>query len=622
MVRRALILGVAVVVVLMVAAAIGLWLALDAERVRSRLVAAAEQATGRTVTIDGPVELRFLPSPRLVAGDVGLANADWGSRAQMLRIGRLEAAVDPLALVGGRLEILHLHLDDTELLLETSAAGQGNWRFGGDAGGPMVAVRGELAVRDLTLMWRGAGGTLEVAVRRLGLNADAPGGALELEGEAGLRGETVAFSGTLSDLADLTAGRAVELDLALDARDTTLEVAGQVSRPLQAGGLDLSLKARGEGVAALSALADAALPVIGPWDLEAEVTDTDSGLHLAGLRGTVGGGEVTGELEVAPGGPRPRLRGRLQASGLVLPAVGGGNGPGKDQGDRLFARAPLPLAALATVDLDLDLAVQDLGMGDLVLTRGSAQAILEAGRLRLTGMELELANSVFAGELDLDGGAEPPALSLRLASEVLDTARLQGLMAGHSWLRGDGRMQAEVRGQGRTPAALAASLSGTVRLLVEGGEASTAELDAVVGGLTRLVGTLVAEDERRATLNCAAADFEVEQGVATARVLLADSEHATVYGEGTVDLGRERLDLLFTPKPKAITLSVAVPVEVTGSLMAPRYSLQKVGVARKAVGVLAALGIISFPPAALLGLAELGAGPDNPCLDIIREHRE
>ncbi|MDZ7753645.1 MAG: AsmA family protein [Gammaproteobacteria bacterium] len=619
--RRGLIIGGVLAVVLLAAAVIGLWLAVDAERYRGRLVAAAEQAVGRTVTIDGPLEFRILPSPRLVVRGVGLANTDWGSRPQMLRIGRVEAAVDPLALMGGRVVIRYLDLDDTELLLETSPQGQTNWRFqgGGQEAGPAVALQGDVTVRDFTLIWRGAGGPLEVMVRRLGLTAADPGAALELDGEAVLRGETVNFSGSLTDLATLTAGRGVELDLALEARDSVVAVAGQVARPLEAGGLELSLKAAGEGVATLSALTDAALPAIGPWEVEAEVTDTDTGLRLSGLHAGLAAGSVTGEMELSGGGPRPRLSGRLQATGLRLPGpAGAGAAPGK----RLFGTEPLPLGPLARVDLALDITAKDLGVASVILRRLAGTVSLEAARLRLAGVELELADSAFAGELELDGDAEPPALSLRLVSEALDMARLQELIAGHHWLRAKGRMEVDVTARGRTPAALAASLDGTVRLLVEQGEASTEDIDAMVGGLTRLVGTLVAADKERATLNCAVADFEVEQGVATARVLLADTEHSTVYGAGTVDLGKERLDLLFTPKPKAITLSVAVPVEVAGPLMAPSYNLEEMAVTRKAVGILAALGIISFPPAALLGLAELGTGSGNPCLAIAREHGE
>lgn len=618
--RRALVVGGLVAVALVVAAAVALVLAVDPERYRGQLVAAVERASGREVTIAGPLELEVLPFPRLAASDLTLANAEWGSQPHMLAIGRVEATVDPLALVGGRLEILRLDLDDTELLLETAADGRANWRIaGGDITGPVVALRGDVAVRNLAVTWQGPGGPLELTVPRLDLTAEDRGAAVELAGEVRLRGETVAFSGTLTDLADLSAGRPLELAIVLEARDTDLELSGRVAEPLAAAGLDLALKGQGDGVAAVAALAGADLPAIGPWALEARVTDIEGGLRLAGLAAEVAEGRLTGDLDLALEAPRPRLAGHLEAAGLRLP---GPAGKGSGEPGRVFGPTPLPVAALGAVDLDIEIAAEDIAVAGVGLQAASGTVSLAGGRLQMEQGELRLADSVVSAELTLEAGAEPPTLSLRLAADAIDMARLQELLTDRHWLSGRGRMELEVTARGRSPAALAASLDGAARLLVEEGEASTEDLDAVVGGLTRLVGTLVAEDEERARLNCAAADFKLEQGVATARVLMADTEHSTVYGEGTVDLGEERLDLLFTPKPKTITLSVAVPVEVGGSLTSPSYSLEKVAVTRKAIGVLAAVGLISFPPAALLGLTELDTGPSNPCIDIAREHRE
>jgi hypothetical protein len=90
-----------------------------------------------------------------------------------------------------------------------------------------------------------------------------------------------------------------------------------------------------------------------------------------------------------------------------------------------------------------------------------------------------------------------------------------------------------------------------------------------------------------------------------------DTEVAAFIGEGTINLGSEVLDLVIDPDVKKTTISAAVPVNIEGTLANPAYSLDKLGVARKVGGV---LGLVLFPPAAVVGLVDLGAGDDNPCI--------
>ncbi|MBM3483037.1 MAG: hypothetical protein FJX66_07020, partial [Alphaproteobacteria bacterium] len=72
------------------------------------------------------------------------------------------------------------------------------------------------------------------------------------------------------------------------------------------------------------------------------------------------------------------------------------------------------------------------------------------------------------------------------------------------------------------------------------------------------------------TVNCMVARFPIDRGVMRAERLLLDTTEMTMGGEGTINLGRETLNLRLVPKPKDPALfSLAVPVIVEGPIQNP-----------------------------------------------------
>lgn len=177
-------------------------------------------------------------------------------------------------------------------------------------------------------------------------------------------------------------------------------------------------------------------------------------------------------------------------------------------------------------------------------------------------------------------------------------------------------IDAQLAGAGRSPAEIAASLDGHVQLLMGEVRANVRGLEAMIGGIGTALGTLFnAGGDDWSVVNCSALRFAVRDGIANGEVILFNSRFATVGGEGTVDLGTERLDLLITPKSKAaVTLNISAPVRIQGTFLNPSFTPDTLSVARRILGV---AGIFVFPPAALAGLVSLGA-TGNACIDLTR----
>ena len=98
------------------------------EQYKVWLSAAAQSATGRELAVDGPFSLQFGTRINLVAQNLRFANAEWGSREQMVSAERLFIEVSLLPLLKGVVD-LSVEIDNPDILLEANEQGTGNWAF-------------------------------------------------------------------------------------------------------------------------------------------------------------------------------------------------------------------------------------------------------------------------------------------------------------------------------------------------------------------------------------------------------------------------------------------------------------------------------------------------------------
>ena len=91
------------------------------------LSSSVKEASGRDLTISGPVSLTFFPSIGLKAEQVSLSNADWACDPQMLSLKQVELDIKLLPLFAKRVEIGSISVHGLILHLQSNKAGQDNW---------------------------------------------------------------------------------------------------------------------------------------------------------------------------------------------------------------------------------------------------------------------------------------------------------------------------------------------------------------------------------------------------------------------------------------------------------------------------------------------------------------
>ncbi len=118
--------------------------------------------------------------------------------------------------------------------------------------------------------------------------------------------------------------------------------------------------------------------------------------------------------------------------------------------------------------------------------------------------------------------------------------------------------------------------------------------------------------DREVRLRCAYADFDINDGVATARAVAFDTTDTALLVRGGFSFANETLDMKLRPRPKDFSpVSIRVPIAIDGTFAKPSIHPEAGPLVLRG-GAVAALATVA-PPLALLGLIETGPGKDTDC---------
>ncbi|WP_425065530.1 AsmA family protein [Reyranella sp.] len=101
--------------------------AIDWNDLKPKLANELTAITGRTVSLEGPLFVEFLPWPTVTVDDARIANAPGALAPSLLAVRRLSIRLSLKSLMGGRIEITRIILDQPQLAIEPGANGRPNW---------------------------------------------------------------------------------------------------------------------------------------------------------------------------------------------------------------------------------------------------------------------------------------------------------------------------------------------------------------------------------------------------------------------------------------------------------------------------------------------------------------
>lgn len=611
--------------------------------------------TGRHFEITRRLDVKLGLTTRILVDGIEFANPEWARDRHFVKAESAEIDVRLLPLLKGRIELPLIELHKPQLGLQIEADGRRSWALGRDTSdernvpdiGALVVDEGSVhfvATHD------GADIRTEFAIERATPSGTASGVAagtmpLTFKSKGTWKKEPFTAEGRTGNVLYLSAPVQDRFPAQVNATvgRTTLRATGSIASLATLDGADANFQLQGNNLAELYKLVGVVLPETPRYSLRGQLTKQGQIWQVRQINGKLGNSDLAGALAFDRSQKLPLLSGQLQSKALdfddLAPLVGLPEQPRSAAALPQVAETPVPapraaparaldrkvlptatldVARLKAMNADVRYsAAQITNVRQLPLERMSVHVVLKEGVLQLDPMDLGVAGGRLRGHLRINGNSNPALAEVKLDARSLE---LNKLFPGFKLTQASfGKIHGEfdLKGRGNSVAQMLGSSSGNVALLMGRGQISNLLLEyaGLDGG--EIIKFLLSRDQN-VELRCGATAFDVNNGLMTTRAFMLDTADTVIYGNGTVSLANESIDLTLRPYPKDVSiLSLRSPLKMSGSFVAPKAGVDKGALAGRA-GLALALGAIN-PLLALAATIETGPGKDADCSAALRD---
>lgn len=203
----------------------------DANAFKPEIVAQIKQATGRDVTIDGPIRLSLLPMPEVTLDGLHVSNVTGADTADMVVATSITVRLSLLGLLTGELRPAEVTLVEPRIALQIDASGQPNWQFPATPGSkPLPLPR--IVIENGTLSFRDARSDLSIVAAKatVAASADSIDGPLSLTAGATVNDVPVAIDLAAGPKGAAKGDEGHTIDLTLQAAGGRLSFTGTASK--------------------------------------------------------------------------------------------------------------------------------------------------------------------------------------------------------------------------------------------------------------------------------------------------------------------------------------------------------------------------------------------------------
>ena len=621
----------AVALTLLFAAAVVVMHFIDWRQYADSIAAVVKEQTGRRLEIGGPVKVGFFPA-RVIIDDVKFANAPGGSSDLMVKVKRIGARFKLADLIRGKLT-LSIDLSEPDVLLETVASGEKNWSLSFEV--PAQLAFAQLNVTDGQVVFREhpSGAEWRLVVAKLRIRERLAGGYTGRL-ETSLNEVPVKLDGSARPAGGIAGKKnAIAIEGQANISEAKLTFEGLASKDAKGPIVSGKVQANLPDLKALGKLLQTSLPALPPITFAADAAASGQLINADDLKVSIGKSSLTGKFETDMGAKRPKVKGTISAKLIDIAELKGGGKKVVDKtkvsspGSRLIPAEPIAFPPLDMADINLTISIEKLlAARNLTIQNLQTNIVLAGGRLSFKPSKMHIAGADFNFKGDAEGlGRKNAKVSASLNASGINLGGLLNAVSGKEDLKGGlTEVVADLQASGRSPANLASTLKGHVRVSVGPGQVYNRNLDDLLGDVfSGVINTIdpFYTKENKSALKCLVINVPVKNGVVLIDDTVAlETKKVGVSLAGFVNLNTEKIDLLARPMAKK-GLGIGADllsdlVRIRGSLSEPRTEIDPAGVAKTTI--LRGIDVATFGLTALYRGQTSKLSADQMCAEALR----
>jgi AsmA protein len=599
-------------VVVLIGAALVVPFLVPTDTYKQQIASEVENATGRSLTIEGPLRFTILPQLGFEAQQVTLANPPGSTSPKMVRLKAVEVELKVWPLLHGTLEIDRFVLVEPQIDLEVDAQGQPNWEFGAPpaerpdqpseppaqptepappapggpggieeaSGGMLREIRlGDVRIKNGALTYSNAqdGSSERLTAINMTLRLPDLQSRLEADGALDYKGQTITLRLSADQPAALLQGGASPVALTVETTPAKIGFEGQVDNgasPAATGRLDLDV----------SSIRDLAAWLAEPLEFEGEGLRTlkiaaqlDAGPQRVALTDTTIGLdaiEAKGELVADLSGTVPRLDGRLDLGAgdldpyLPPPAeVAAGSGDPAGEASAGWSDEPIAVPPIGGAEVDFALSLDSLTVREIEIGRTVLGLKLAGNTLSAALQEMALYGGQATGNLEVAVADGVPAIRQQFQLDGLNALPFLTAVAGFDRLEGKANAQLDVASSGASELQLVRGLNGKGSVTFTDGAIVGINIAAMVRNAATAFLDPTAGEQRKTDFGELAGTFAIRDGILTNDDMRLQAPVLRVNGRGRVDLPARTLTYLLEPKAAATLEGQGGAQQVAGVLV-------------------------------------------------------
>lgn len=626
---------------------------------RAPLQHLVSEKTGRELIIKGDLDVKSgWPAPHIYAKNVTFSNPSWAKQPEMFNAEEVIFTIKLISLLKLKLEFPEVKLTKPTVFLELAPDGKKSWLLdmqqsddnaripigsltldkgviGYDDTKQSTSIRAQLSSKGLPNQ-NDTSKNIKLDLNDIKLSGDTQSGVtFKANGfYKGVALKAQGAGGSVLSLNDQNTAYPIKFDATLGK--TNVKGDGSITSLLKLTAMDMQLAIKGDNLAALFQLLELTFPESHAYSVSGHVKHYAKLWQFNKFNGVIGKSDIAGSIAFDNSGSRPMMRSKLVSKVLDLNDLGPLIGAKKIEvkptdntakvvatsvtpdDHRVLPNVPFKTDRWNSLDADVSLKANSI-LRDKALPLDNlvVHLTMQNSVLKLSPLDFGFAGGHLKSTITLNGQQNPMQATAKInvrkvvLSKLFPTIDLTENSVGQ--INGD----FDLSGQGNSIDRMLGTANGRVSLVVEKGKLSKLLIEKIGLHLDEILQLKIAGD-KIINLNCAVADFHVKHGVMQTNALLLDTEVSTIFGNGTVNLNQEKLDLTLNPKTKNTSfVALSTPIYVTGNFANPAINVNKGKIAARGLGAVA-LSILN-PLLVIIPLLDLGPGVESECGRLIKE---